>query len=94
MEREYSFGPALRRMRLARGLPQDAFATTTTQAHLSRLERGVREPTWGKVTELAVKLEVHPLTLFALSYLVTDEASSVDELLETVKRELNMLGVA
>lgn len=84
MELKEAFGVALRQARLAKGFAQEALAPS--QAYVSEVENGRKSPSIDKVDELATVLGVHPVTLFARSYLV-NEGNLVD-LLERVTREL------
>lgn len=53
-------GAALRELRIKRGLTQEAVAQGAgiTVAHLSAIERGLANPTWGAVTAIAAALDV------------------------------------
>ena len=57
-----SLPDALRRLRKARGLSQEAFSDVSSRTYLSSLERGLKSPTLNKLGELCEVLEVHPLT--------------------------------
>ena len=82
---------ALRTIRNARGLTQEDFSNVSSRTYLSTLERGLKSPTMDKMQALAEVLDVHPLTIMALTF-ITAEDSSADELLATVKRELRNVG--
>ncbi|HEF4761184.1 TPA: helix-turn-helix transcriptional regulator [Pseudomonas putida] len=84
MELKEAFGVALRQARLAKGFAQEALAPS--QAYVSEVENGRKSPSIDKVDELATVLGVHPVTLFARSYLVND--GNLVDLLERVTREL------
>ncbi|VTU33641.1 hypothetical protein H6CHR_04042 [Variovorax sp. PBL-H6] len=56
---------------------------------MSSLERGLKNPTLSKVDELCEVMQVHPLTLLALTYGVN--AKGADQLLARVQRELAAL---
>jgi transcriptional regulator with XRE-family HTH domain len=62
------FGKALQRIRKAKGIPQEAFALTSSRTYVSTLERGLKSPTLSKIDELAEVLGVHPLTLLMAAY--------------------------
>ncbi|MGF6091619.1 helix-turn-helix domain-containing protein [Pseudomonas sp. 18173] len=66
MEFQQAFGFTLRRLRLAKGLTQEAFYDIVSESYVSKLENGKRTPTWGLVTEIASILEVDPLVLITL----------------------------
>lgn len=81
-----SFPAALKQVRKARGLSQEAFSNVSSRTYLSSLERGLKSPTLSKVTELCEVMEVHPLTLLTLAY--GGDSKGVDKLIERVQREL------
>ena len=83
---ESSFPNALRAVRKARGLSQEAFSDISGRTYLSSIERGLSVPTISKVDALCAVLGVHPLTLYALSYLGKEK--SPDEVLAQVQREI------
>ena len=82
------FAHALRYARKARALTQEDFDEVSSRVYVSALERGVKQPTLAKVDVLAAKLDLHPLTLLALSYckhLSTDEVRRLcDKVVEEV----------
>lgn len=53
-------GAALRELRIKQGMTQEAVAqaASITVAHLSAIERGHANPTWGAVTAIAGALDV------------------------------------
>ena len=81
-----SFPAALKQVRKARGLSQEAFSNVSSRTYLSSLERGLKSPTLSKVAELCEVMEVHPLTLLTLAY--GGDSKGVDKLIERVQREL------
>lgn len=54
-----ALGAALRALRIKRGATQEAVAhgAGVTVAHLSAIERGLANPTWGTVASVAAALE-------------------------------------
>ena len=62
------FAQALRRIRKAKGVSQEAFALASSRTYVSTLERGLKSPTLSKIDELADVLGVHPLTLLMAAY--------------------------
>lgn len=84
-----SLAAALKTIRKARGLSQEAFSDVSSRTYMSSLERSLKSPTLNKVEELCEVMEVHPLTLLALAY--GADAKGVDALLEKVRRELAAL---
>ena len=82
-----SLPDALRKIRKARGLSQEAFSDVSSRTYLSTLERGLKSPTISKLDELCEVMEVHPLTLLTLAY-AGDDAQQVAQLLVQVRQEL------
>ena len=85
-----SFAAALKRVRKARGLSQEAFSDVSSRTYLSSLERDLKSPTLNKINELCEVMQVHPLTLLALAY-AGDGPGKADKLLERVRQELDVL---
>lgn len=86
-----NFGLALRRVRKAKELTQEDFDVPSSRVHISALERGVRQPTLGKIDELAGVMKVHPLSLLALSYCKHLTADEVRRLCDKVVAEVAAL---
>lgn len=89
-----SFARALRAVRNAKQLPQEAFDQVSSRTYVSVLERGLKSPTISKVSELAAVCGVHPLTLLLLSFSRSGRRADVDQLLATVSRELEAMEIA
>lgn len=85
---ENSLGKALKAIRKARGLSQEAFSGVSSRTYLSSLERGVKNPTLYKINELCQVMQVHPLTLLALAY-ADGEVTELDKVLEQVRQEVD-----
>jgi transcriptional regulator with XRE-family HTH domain len=81
-----SFPAALKTVRKARGLSQEAFSDVSSRTYMSSLERGLKSPTLSKVAELCEVMDVHPLTLLTLAY--GGDSKGVSEVIERVQREL------
>lgn len=86
MPQKTSFATALRTVRKARGLSQEAFSDVSSRTYLSSLERGLKSPTLNKVSELSDALNVHPLTLLVLAYAADEKA--LDRLFARLRQEL------
>lgn len=86
MTSKNSFSAALKTVRKARGLSQEAFSDVSSRTYMSSLERGLKSPTLSKVAELCEVMEVHPLTLLTLAY--SGDSKGVGEVIERVRREL------
>lgn len=89
MSSKNSFPQALRTVRKARGLSQEAFSDVSSRTYLSSLERGLKSPTLTKIAELCSVMDVHPLTLLTLAY--AGEGKDAGKLFERVQRELAAL---
>lgn len=87
MAEQYSLAKALKAVRKARGLSQEAFSDVSSRTYLSSLERDLKSPTLSKLAELCEVMEVHPLTLLTLAY-SGDSENQADELLALVRQEL------
>ena len=83
-----SFPRALKTVRLARGLNQEAFDLVSSRTYVSSLERGIKVPTINKIDDIAAVLGVHPLTLLTLAYVRQSGLAAVDELLGKVRQEV------
>jgi transcriptional regulator with XRE-family HTH domain len=88
MKQPHQFGAAFRAVRLARGLTQEDFTHYSGRTYVGELERGIKQPTLQKIDDLAVPLEVHPLTLIALAYLKQWDMLCCEDLLAQVRGEL------
>ena len=88
-----SFARALRAVRNAKQLPQEAFDQVSSRTYVSVLERGLKSPTLSKVSELASVCGVHPLTLLLLSFSRSGKRVEIDQLLAHVSRELDEIDI-
>jgi transcriptional regulator with XRE-family HTH domain len=88
-----SLATAIRTVRKARGLSQEAFSDVSSRTYMSSLERDLKSPTMHKLTELCEVMNVHPLTLLALAY-AGDSKHDVESLLEQVRHELKEIAQA
>ncbi|EPQ7006850.1 TPA: helix-turn-helix transcriptional regulator [Pseudomonas aeruginosa] len=86
MAAKHSLAAAIRTVRKARGLSQEAFSDVSSRTYMSTLERDLKSPTLHKLTELCEVMEVHPLTLLTLAYAGND-THKADELLAQVRQE-------
>nr|WP_232925020.1 MULTISPECIES: helix-turn-helix transcriptional regulator [Pseudomonas] len=78
---------ALKTVRKARGLSQEAFSDVSSRTYMSTLERDLKSPTLHKLTELCEVMDVHPLTLLTLAF-AGDSTRKADELMAQVRQEL------
>ena len=86
MAAKNSLAKALKTVRKARGLSQEAFSDVSSRTYLSSLGRDLKSPTLNKLAELCEVMEIHPVTLVALAY--GGDAKGVDLLVERVRREI------
>jgi len=86
MAQEHNLGWAIKTVRAARGLSQEAFSDVSSRTYLSTLERGLKSPTLNKLAELCEVMDVHPLTLLTLAY--AGDGDQTDRLLTQVREEL------
>ncbi|MCZ4324022.1 helix-turn-helix domain-containing protein [Pseudomonas anguilliseptica] len=82
---------SLRKIRKARGLSQESFATTSGRTHMSALERGRKGLTIEKLIELAEVMKVHPLTLLLDSFSAYEQVPP-ERLLKQIAREHKEVG--
>ena len=86
MAAKSSLAKALKTVRKARGLSQEAFSDVSSRTYLSSLERDLKSPTLNKLAELCEVMEIHPVTLLALAYSGND-SKKADQLLSQVRHE-------
>ncbi|PZP94775.1 MAG: XRE family transcriptional regulator [Variovorax paradoxus] len=84
---------AFRAVRVARELTQGAVDTVSSMAHVSRIERGTSDPTFRKIEALAQVMNVHPLTVFALSYVKRPLPRDLRAMFDRVVAEIEALGL-
>ena len=84
---KHSLATAIRTVRKARGLSQEAFSDVSSRTYMSSLERDLKSPTMHKLTELCEVMDVHPLTLLTLAF-AGDSTRKADELMAQVRQEL------
>ena len=82
-----AFAKALRQARKARSLTQEDFSVASGRTYISSLERGLKNPTLEKITDLAETLKIHPLTLLMLTYLYMQQNETLERLLTKVQKE-------
>ena len=87
-----SFARALRAVRKARAITQEEFDPVSGRTYVSTMERGLKVPTISKVVELAGVCGVHPLTLLTLSFCRTGKQAELEQLLATMRSDLDSLG--
>ena len=85
------FGRALRQLREARGMVQEDMLLATSRRHISRIEQGHQVPSVRTLEVLAEQMQIHPLTLIAVAYCPELDATSVSQLLKTLKTDFKDL---
>ena len=90
MAAKHTLSEALKTIRKARGLSQEAFSDVSSRTYMSSLERDLKSPTLNKLAELCEVMEIHPLTLLTLAY-AGDSTRKTDQLLAQVRQELEAL---
>jgi transcriptional regulator with XRE-family HTH domain len=70
-------------------LTQEDFGIVSSRTYLSTLERGLKNVTLEKASELAQRMGVHPLTLLFESFLLLDPDTDLNSLLERIRCEIN-----
>ena len=87
MAAKHTLSEALKTIRKARGLSQEAFSDVSSRTYMSSLERDLKSPILNKLAELCEVMEIHPLTLLTLAY-AGDDARQAEQLLAQVRQEL------
>lgn len=87
MELREAFAVALRNTRVRRGLTQEDFGIVSSRTYLSTLERGLKNVTLEKASELAERMDLHPLTLLVECFLLLDPDTDLNSLIERIRRE-------
>ena len=87
MAAKHTLSEALKTIRKARGLSQEAFSDVSSRTYMSSLERDLKSPTLNKLAELCEVMEIHPLTLLTLAY-AGDDMDKVRRVLKQVEQEL------
>ena len=87
MDTKGAFAKALKQTRIAKGLTQEDFSVASSRTYLSLLERAQKSPTLEKIDALADTMEIHPLTLLALTYLYAKPDQDLSKLLEKISKE-------
>lgn len=91
MDIKQAFAKALKKARKAKQLTQEDFSNVSSRTYVSTLERGLKNPTLDKIEDLAGAMDLHPMTLITLAYMMKGNYSDCSELLESVTKELNQL---
>lgn len=90
MDIKVAFGLALKKARDAKNLTQEDFGIVSSRTYVSTVERGLKSITIDKLEDFSHVLNVHPLTLLSLAYILNDEVKP-DDLLKLILSELDAL---
>ncbi|KAA8737098.1 helix-turn-helix transcriptional regulator [Pseudomonas koreensis] len=90
MELKEAFAIALRNTRVRHGLTQEDFEIVSSRTYLSTLERGLKNVTLEKASELAQRMDIHPLTLLVECFLLMDPDADLNLLFERIRRETEL----
>lgn len=90
MELKDAFAIALRKARLRRALTQEDFGIISSRTYLSTLERGLRNVTLEKSSDLARRMGMHPLSLIVQTFLLVEPDTDLDSLFEQIRREIDV----
>ncbi|AIZ32949.1 MULTISPECIES: helix-turn-helix domain-containing protein [Pseudomonas] len=88
MELKQALAQALRNTRTSRGLTQEDLGDVSSRTYVSTLERGLKSPTLEKLVELAVRMDVHPLSLLTKAFLLAGEETDIEMLFARVRKDL------
>lgn len=88
MELKQALAQALRSTRTSRGLTQEDLGDVSSRTYVSTLERGLKSPTLEKLVELAVRMDVHPLSLLTKAFLLAGEETDIEMLFARVRKDL------
>jgi len=91
MDIQTAFGKALQTARKAHDLTQEDFGDVSSRTYVSSLERGLKSPTLEKIQALAERIDVHPVTLLAIAYLIQSKESNPKALLSKIKTEIEQI---
>lgn len=89
MELRNAFGITVRKIRLSRGLAQDAIGPS--QAYISEVERAIKSPTLDKMQGIAEALDVHLVSILVGAF--AESGQPPTELLALVKKQLRAQGL-
>ena len=91
---QLQFARALKVARKFRDIPQEGFSNSISRTYVSALERELKSPTLRKIEAISEVLQLHPMTLVALSYLQDNDREALDSLLALVKSEVTAVNAS
>ncbi len=90
MDIKVAFGLALKKARDAKNLTQEDFGIVSSRTYVSTVERGLKSITIDKLEDFSNVLNLHPLTILSLAYILNDEVKP-DDLLKLILAELDTI---
>lgn len=91
MSTKNSLGKALKIIRKTKNITQEDFSSVSSRTYISTIERGLYSPTVDKVNEISNVLNIHPLTLLALAFLIENNEPDPVKVFSQVIGELGEL---
>lgn len=88
MDIKSAFGIALKRARTSKKLTQEDFNDVSSRTFISSLERGKKSITLEKLDSLSKVLNIHPVTLLSMAYVLMSKNDDIEQLSENIKAEL------
>jgi transcriptional regulator with XRE-family HTH domain len=88
MDIQHAFAKSLKAARKAKGFTQEDFSIVSSRTYLSALERGLKNPTLEKIQSIAAAMDVHPLSLLALTFMQVDDNPKIESLFQRVQHEV------
>ncbi|CAN7216064.1 helix-turn-helix domain-containing protein [Acidovorax sp. LjRoot66] len=82
---------AMKAIRDVRALSQEDFSLVSSRTYMSTVERGLKSPTLGKLEQIASVMQIHPLTLLALTYASSASPNAAAEMFDIVQRDVDQL---
>ena len=91
MDIKKSLAAAFKQTRKVKRITQEDFSEVSSRTYVSTIERGLYSPTVEKIDALAKVMNVHPLTLLTLAYLIDDSSIDFKKLSNQINEELSGL---
>jgi transcriptional regulator with XRE-family HTH domain len=91
MNQRQSLALAIKGVRQLRNLTQEDFSVVSSRTYLSTLERGLKSPTFDKLSEISHVLSVSPATLAIISYALSVDTDNAGSVIDQVCVEAKLL---
>jgi transcriptional regulator with XRE-family HTH domain len=91
MESKIALGRALRRARKAKKLTQESFGDQSSRTYISSVERGIYSPTLEKIIQFCEILDIHPVTIMALTCMELNPKLKREALVRLMEQELALI---